>query len=78
MNKYVTNYHFYTNYRNINFISQHLNDTILNSYFNHCYRQKKKKNIEKKQQKKQTNKRMFGTSTLDSSFCIISTLEYNM
>ena len=53
MNKYVTNYHFYTNYRNINFISQHLNDT--NSYLNHCYRHRKKK--QKKKNNKQTNKK---------------------
>ena len=61
MNKYVTNYHFYTNYRNINSISQHLNDTTLNSYFNHCYKlkkkKKKKKNIEKQNTKKKTKKK---------------------
>ena len=71
MNKYFANYHFYTNYRNINSISQHLNDT--NSYFNHCYRHR-----EKKKKKKKKNKRMSGTSTFGSSFCIISTLEYHM
>ena len=82
MNKYVTNYHFYTNYRNINSISQYLNDA--NSYFNHCYRHRKKTTKKSKQKKtkqkknKKKNKRMSGTSTFDSSFCIISILEYHM
>ena len=55
MNKCVTNYHFYTNYRNINSISQYLNDT--NSYFNHCYRHRERKKQNKKKTKKKQKKK---------------------